>query len=171
MALKPCKECGKEVSTGAPTCPQCGAKHPTRRRNWFVILGLAFIGFVVVSTASRVENGAGANLSTPDAEVTTPKSIALDRVRLDYTWSTSAGGNVMKATFTIVNPTDRAIKDLEVTCTHFAPSGTEIDHNTRTIYERVPPKGTIVVPDFNMGFIHSQATKSACEVTDLALTQ
>lgn len=29
MALKPCRECGKEVSTGAPKCPHCGAKSPT----------------------------------------------------------------------------------------------------------------------------------------------
>lgn len=30
MALKPCRECGREVSTEAPTCPGCGAPHPTR---------------------------------------------------------------------------------------------------------------------------------------------
>ena len=29
MALKPCRECGKEVSTEAPSCPQCGVPDPT----------------------------------------------------------------------------------------------------------------------------------------------
>jgi hypothetical protein len=29
MALKPCKEYKKEVSTGAKTCPYCGVKNPT----------------------------------------------------------------------------------------------------------------------------------------------
>ncbi len=29
MTLKKCKECGKEVSTGASTCPHCGVKNPT----------------------------------------------------------------------------------------------------------------------------------------------
>ena len=28
MALTKCKECGKEVSTGAKTCPHCGIKNP-----------------------------------------------------------------------------------------------------------------------------------------------
>ena len=28
MALKPCRECGKEVSTTAKTCPHCGTLHP-----------------------------------------------------------------------------------------------------------------------------------------------
>ena len=28
MALKPCRECGREVSTEAATCPQCGVGHP-----------------------------------------------------------------------------------------------------------------------------------------------
>ena len=29
MALKPCRECGREVSTEAVACPQCGAPRPT----------------------------------------------------------------------------------------------------------------------------------------------
>ncbi len=30
MPLAPCRECGREVSTEAPTCPQCGVPFPTR---------------------------------------------------------------------------------------------------------------------------------------------
>ena len=29
MALKPCRECKKKVSTEAEACPNCGAPHPT----------------------------------------------------------------------------------------------------------------------------------------------
>lgn len=29
MALAPCRECGKQVSTEASTCPDCGVPHPT----------------------------------------------------------------------------------------------------------------------------------------------
>lgn len=29
MALKPCRECGRQVSTEALTCPQCGVPNPT----------------------------------------------------------------------------------------------------------------------------------------------
>lgn len=28
MAMKPCRECGHEVSTSAKTCPNCGVRHP-----------------------------------------------------------------------------------------------------------------------------------------------
>jgi ribosomal protein L37E len=31
MSLVPCRECGREVSTEAQTCPQCGVPFPTRR--------------------------------------------------------------------------------------------------------------------------------------------
>ena len=29
MALQPCRECGKEISTETSACPHCGAGHPT----------------------------------------------------------------------------------------------------------------------------------------------
>jgi uncharacterized membrane protein YvbJ len=32
MALKPCKECGKDVSTEANTCPNCGVP-PDEKKN------------------------------------------------------------------------------------------------------------------------------------------
>jgi hypothetical protein len=31
MALQPCRECGKEVSTLAMTCPHCGVRRPTAK--------------------------------------------------------------------------------------------------------------------------------------------
>ena len=31
MALKPCRECKKKVSTEATACPNCGAPHPTTK--------------------------------------------------------------------------------------------------------------------------------------------
>ena len=33
MALKPCRECGKDVSTAATACPHCGAAAPTREKS------------------------------------------------------------------------------------------------------------------------------------------
>ena len=32
MALRPCRECGKEVSTEAATCPHCGVQRPVGER-------------------------------------------------------------------------------------------------------------------------------------------
>jgi hypothetical protein len=33
MALKPCRECGRDVSTEAAACPHCGAAAPTREKS------------------------------------------------------------------------------------------------------------------------------------------
>jgi len=33
MPLRPCRECGKDVSTEAAACPHCGAAAPTRQRS------------------------------------------------------------------------------------------------------------------------------------------
>lgn len=90
-------------------------------------------------------------------------------VKLDYEWNKGGFGNVMEADFKFTNASKWIVKDLEVTCVHTAPSGSEIDRNTRTIYETIPAGGTKRVRKFNMGFIHSQAQSSACSVTDLVL--
>ncbi len=57
-------------------------------------------------------------------------------------------------------------KDVTITCTHYAPSGTKIDSNTRTIYEIIPAGRALRVTNFDMGWIHSQASKSAASVDD-----
>lgn len=77
--------------------------------------------------------------------------------------------STIKANFTIKNPTERRYKDVEITCSHYSPSGTNIDSNTRTIYEVVEPKSTKKIRNFDMGFIHSQAVKTSCSITDLTL--
>ena len=48
MAIKKCKECGKEVSTSAKMCPHCGKRYPTGGLTWpaKIFLGLLVIGFL-----------------------------------------------------------------------------------------------------------------------------
>jgi hypothetical protein len=70
----------------------------------------------------------------------------------------------MIGTFALRNTNPFAVKDIVITCQHFAPSGTLIDSNTRTVYQAIKPKASITVADFNMGFIHTQARKSSCRV-------
>ena len=47
MALAQCRECGKEVSTHANTCPHCGIKRPAGRSN--ATRAAAIIGLLVVA--------------------------------------------------------------------------------------------------------------------------
>jgi hypothetical protein len=86
-----------------------------------------------------------------------------------YPQNTSGFGSIMMANFTIKNPTQYSFKDVEIECTHTAPSGTKIDSNTRTIYEVVAPKSTKVIRNMNMGFIRDQVSSSSCGITDLVV--
>ena len=80
-------------------------------------------------------------------------------------WNKDGFDNIMILSTDIKNPLEYTVKDIEITCTHYANSGTKIDSNTRTIYEQIPANGSLNLDDFNMGFIHTQATKSGCNVT------
>ncbi len=99
------------------------------------------------------------------------KDRVLRQLKLDFRWRKEGFGSVMEADFTVTNPTSYGVRDIEVTCVHFAPSGTRIDSNTRTIYERFKAGSTRRIRNFSMGFIHSQAKSSRCEISDLQLLQ
>lgn len=46
MALKKCKECGKDVSTKALACPNCG--NPIKNKTYAISCSFAVIIFLVV---------------------------------------------------------------------------------------------------------------------------
>ncbi len=54
MALTKCKECGKEVSTNAKTCPHCGVKNPGVSAKDMVLglLVVIFVGWLVTQCSS-----------------------------------------------------------------------------------------------------------------------
>jgi len=61
MALKKCKECGKEVSTKAKACPNCGAKQtpPTGKGcliSLGVLLAFLFVGWFVSECSQSIQN-------------------------------------------------------------------------------------------------------------------
>lgn len=103
---------------------------------------------------------------SPQPSVVT-KEQAKGLITLGYKWTKDGFGTIMMVDFTLTNRSPFDAKDITVTCTHYAPSGTEIDSNTRTIYEVVPAHGKKVIKDFNMGFIHSQAASTSCRIDDL----
>lgn len=86
-----------------------------------------------------------------------------------WNWSKEGFDNIMIATFTIKNNANFDIKDAEITCIHSTPSGTQIDRNTRTIYEVFRAGRTRTIREFNMGFIHTQATRSGCTIVDASI--
>lgn len=75
MALKPCKECGSQVSDKAESCPQCGAtvkKDVPRWVVWFVLIfiALAIIGSCQPSSTSNSSASSNSNSGLASA----PKS-------------------------------------------------------------------------------------------------
>jgi hypothetical protein len=126
------------------------------------------IGMLVDKTGTSTDR-AGAT-SGPSASQMKRQALGLVKIN-EWSWDTHGFGNVMMANFTFENRNAFSVKDIEVTCTHIANSGTKIDSNTRTIYEIIPGNGLRSVRDFNMGFVNSQAAKSRCEVTNLVVLQ
>jgi len=176
-----CRSCREEVNARAKVCPHCRAK-----QGWTLgaKLGLGFILLMVLppmfvestpdSAASRSPAAATApsRVNPPSATKAPSKprrSDVLDAVKLDFTWTKTGFDNIMEATFTVSNGSKLDIKDIEIECVHFAPSGTKIDSNRRTIYEAVKAGGTRTFPKFNMGFIHTQAKSTSCGIRDIAL--
>ncbi len=48
MTMKPCKECGNQVSTKAETCPNCGRQRPGGGVSGTVVLATVIIGVVLL---------------------------------------------------------------------------------------------------------------------------
>ncbi|HEX6716802.1 MAG TPA: hypothetical protein VF088_06805 [Pyrinomonadaceae bacterium] len=146
------------------------------RRTLFSLLAL--MAFLILALGSTDEtqrssySGTGSGTSSSNGSSLAPKDSKkeiLSSVKLDVKWRKGGFGSVMEADFTINNPTQYRFKDFEITCTHYAKSGTQIDSNTRTIYEVVEARSKKLIKDFNMGFIHSQAASTACEMTDVTV--
>lgn len=170
MALKKCKECGKEVSTKADSCPNCGAKLKQHigclQSIFYIFLALMFIGYLASKEdySSPSSSYTKSSYSKPDT-----KKAIMSLLSLDFSWGKKGFDNIMSANFTIKNMSDSDIKDIEITCSHYSNSNTKIDSNTRTIYEVFKKHSTRTINDFDMGFIHSQANSSSCEVSDFTI--
>ncbi|MDF3821694.1 hypothetical protein P3G55_17450 [Leptospira sp. 96542] len=59
MALKPCRECKKEVSTEAKTCPHCGTPNPTKKEPTLKekVIGAAVLAVLVLVGLSMCGDG------------------------------------------------------------------------------------------------------------------
>jgi uncharacterized OB-fold protein len=166
LALRPCKECGKQISTDAKTCPHCGKKVDTSFAAGCLTVIIALLVLAILRSAFDHPNNNGVSNPTVTED---PQEIALSQIKLVYAWRKEGFGNIMHADFTIKNESNYNIKDFEITCRHFSRSGTQIDSNTRTIYDIVKAHSQKQFNDFDMGFIHSQVNTSTCTITDLKI--
>lgn len=83
MALKACKECGKEISSGAKKCPNCGKD----QRSWFakhkvitailVLVVLGVIGSMAGGDGDKAPASSGVGNSQPAASTQQPKAAPM----------------------------------------------------------------------------------------------
>ena len=84
MALITCKECGKEISNSAKSCPQCGAKRSSPLSTvWTVVkvVVAVFVGFVVYQCTSLTNRSAAVygpqgTPASPDSTATPPRTCS-----------------------------------------------------------------------------------------------
>ena len=161
MAIKQCKECGNQVSDKAQSCPSCGAKQP-KKMGIFAWIAIIFVGMLVIGAIA--DGGDGSSVSEQS-----PKELALQNLGFDFEWGKAGFDSVMEINMTIKNNGTKDVKDLTVECVHSSNSGTVVDRNKREVYEVIKAGETKKINNFNMGFIHSQATSSSCSVVDLVV--
>jgi len=133
-----------------------------------ILVVLAIVAAIVGGNSGRTPGSSPTSSAAPAPPPLSRKEEALRHVEITK-WSWKKGGfdSVMLATFTFKNNNTFAVKDITVRCTHSAESGTVIDNNTRTIYERIDAGKKHTVHDFSMGFIHTQASSSNCAITNV----
>lgn len=75
MGMKPCKECGKEVSTSAKNCPNCGKPSPTNNLNLIAkVFGFGLVGLFVFAIAGNVDDPAATPQATRAFPEATPQA-------------------------------------------------------------------------------------------------
>ncbi len=165
MALIKCYECGVQISKTAQSCPQCGApKKKTSAITWGVVIFLVYMFIYITANESG-------KLPAKGISTKSPKEQAMESLDFDFSWSAQGFGNVMEANFIIKNKGSHDVKDVEIECIHTAKSGTQIDKNTRVIYEVFKRKSTKKVKKFNMGLINTQTYKTYCNIKDIVLIE
>lgn len=131
----------------------------------FILLCLLLIGVAIFGFGNKTGNGVPpSTIYAVAAPIPGPDLAAVKVTK--FKGRKDGFGNVLIADLTVTNNNAFAIKDVEVTCEHSANSGTRIDKNVRTIYEKINAKSSRSVQQLNMGFIYSQATRTGCSVTD-----
>jgi hypothetical protein len=136
----------------------------------YLIVILIVLG-IIVSQHSQNNNAPSLVTSSPPVQSAADiKQQIIDQLEIEKLgWYKSRFDNVMMVNVTFKNKGTRDVKDIELTCEHYASSGTKIDSNSRVIYEIVKAGKSKRVRNFNMGFIHSQAVSTSCRITDLTV--
>lgn len=147
-------------------------KKKTSLATWFfaLIFFSVMIQMVGQLSGSNSSNNNGNNqISQNTPKPKSQKDEIKEKINFENSWSKGGFDSIMMLDFKVTNKSNYSIKDFVIECTSSSNSGTKIDFNKKTVYEIVKAGQTKKMNDFSMGFIHSQATKSFCEITDFEI--
>ena len=90
MALKPCKNCGRELSVTADKCPNCATKNPTMTasdwlKGWVAVVALLFVGYLFLGggdDGSESVAGSESASTEPSIQVDDSEEMQNKRERL-----------------------------------------------------------------------------------------
>jgi len=77
MALIKCKECGAEVSSKAETCPKCGARVAAKPMGCGTLIGIIFLGGIIISSFSSIFSSGTGNDKT-STTTSSPPTLVLE---------------------------------------------------------------------------------------------
>lgn len=126
MAIKPCKECGKDVATSAEKCPNCGA--PVKRKGISCLgaVGLAIAAFVLLG----LFGGGSRQSSTP-----TPSSAL--KIVDGWGWTYTDDWTYIRGS--VKNEGTAPITYFEVRAEYLNKKGEVVDTDYTNSTERVNP--------------------------------
>lgn len=81
-----------------------------------------------------------------------------------FDWWKGGFGSIMMASFSIKNNATVAMSDIRLICTVYGESGTAIAKINKTVFVKIPAKGSKRVGELNLGFVNSQASTGGCIV-------
>lgn len=85
---------------------------------------------------------------------------------IEYRASADRRGHLVLHDLRLLNHSDFPAKDVEVTCSQVAPSGTALGDLKGRLYQRLGPSQTLAVADgWDLGAGHPQTQTARCEVT------
>lgn len=97
MALIKCKECGTEISSKAEACPKCGARVAAKPMGCGTLIGVIFLGGVIVSVFSSIfSSGTGSDSSSRSTSTSSASTAQTSEPKLPGSqWSYYRGSDEM----------------------------------------------------------------------------
>lgn len=155
------------------------------------VVSLGWLGIVVIATILSPpvppSGDAPGQSARPAVETKTPEQVAAEdaerlsaayrrnpetALKLDVSRGTKVGfETILEISGAITNDASFDIKDPQIECLLFGPSGTQVGRVRDTLYEIIPANGSKAFTELSMGFMGSQQVANyTCSIRDASPT-